>query len=147
MDFNICECAILPITKKCNTSAFHYAIFGNALERDVDDHEYLWISISHDLCWKKCCNKITKKANKTLGLSFHTVFPSSKEVKSGAYQVLVRPQLEYTAEAWNSDNITAADRLEHIQCATARFVYHVYRRTPSVYNLINILGWDHLHTR
>ena len=68
-------------------------------------------------------------------------------MKSRAYQALVRPQLEYAAEAWNPYNIPTADRLEHIQRAAARFVHHNYRRTTSVNNLINILGWDHLHTR
>ena len=31
--------------------------------------------------------------------------------------------------------------------AAARFVHHNYRHTTSVNNLINILGWNHLHTR
>ena len=96
MDFNICKCAILSFTKKRNTSFFNCTIFGNTLER-VDDHEYLGISISCDLCWEKYCNKITKKASKTLGLLRHTLSPCSKEVKSRTYQALVRPQLEYAA--------------------------------------------------
>ena len=76
-----------------------------------------------------------------------TLSPCSKEVKSRAYQALVRPQLEYAAEAWNPYNITTADRLEHTQRAAARFVHHDYRHTTSVNNLINILGWDLLHIR
>ena len=59
MEINICKYTILPITKKRNTSIFHYIIFGNTLER-VDDHEYLGFSISHDLRWEKHRNKITK---------------------------------------------------------------------------------------
>ena len=58
MDFNICKCAILPITKKRNTSFLNHTIFGNTLER-IDFHEYFGISISHDTCWKEHCNKIT----------------------------------------------------------------------------------------
>ena len=84
------------------------------------------VSISHDLSWEKHCYKITKKANKTLGLLRRTLPLCSKEVKSRAYQALVRPQLEYAA-AWNPCNITTADRLEHIQCAATRFVHHDYR--------------------
>ena len=125
MDFNICRCAILPITKKRNTSFFNYTIFGNTLER-FDDHEYLGISISHDLCWEKHCNKITKKASKTLGLLRRTLSPCAKEVKSRAYQTLVQSQLEYAAEAWNPHNITTADRLERMQRAAARFVLNDY---------------------
>ena len=90
---------------------------------------------------------ITKTANKTFGLLHGTLYPCSKEVKSRAYQALVQPHLEYAAEAWSPYNITTADRLVHIQRPAARFVHHDYRRTTSVDNLINILGWDHLHTR
>ena len=68
-------------------------------------------------------------------------------MKSRAYQALVRPQHEYSAEAWNPRNITTSDRLERIQRAAARFVHHDYRHTTSVNNLINILGWNRLHTR
>ena len=105
------------------------------------------VLISRDLCWEKHCNKITKKASKAIELLRHTLSPYSKEVKSRVYQALVWPQLEYTAEAWNPYNISTADRLEHIQRAAARFVHHNYRCTTSLNNLINILGWDRLHTR
>ena len=108
MDFIICKCAILPITKKRNTSFFNHAIFGSALER-VDDHEYLSVSIP--LCWEKHCNKISEKASKTLGLLRRTLSPCSKEDKSRAYQTLVRPQLEYAAEAWDPYSITTATAL------------------------------------
>ena len=107
---------------------FHYFFqlyplcFGNTLEC-VDGHEYLGVSISHDLCYKKHCNKITKKESKTLRLLHHTLSPCSNKVKSIAYQALVWPLLEYTAEAWNPCSITTANRLEHIQCAA--FVHHV----------------------
>ena len=127
------------MTKKRNTSFLNYTIFGSTLER-VDDHEYLGISILHDLCWEKHCNNIAKTASITLELLHRTLSPCSKEVKSRAYRALVRPQLEYAAEAWNPCNITTADRLERIQRAAARFVHHDYRHTTSVYNLIDILG-------
>ena len=125
MDFNICKCAILPITKKHCTRIFNYTIFGNTVEC-VDDPEYLGVSISHDLCWEKHCNEITKKANKTIGLLHHTLSPCSIEVKSRAYLALVQPHLEYAAEAWYPYNITTADRLEHIQRAVAHFVHCDY---------------------
>ena len=131
---------------KCVSVSFDHTIFGNTLER-VDEHERLGVSISHDLCGENHCNKITQKANKTLGLLRRTPYPCSKEVKSRAYQTLVRPQIEYAAEAWNPYSITTADRLEHIQRAAARFVHHDYRHTTSVSNLINILGCGCLHTR
>ena len=109
--------------------------------------QHLGISIPHDLCCEKNCNKITKMVSKTLGLLRRTLSPCSKEVNSRAHQALVRPQLRYAAKAWNPYNITTADRLERIQRAAARFVHHDYRHTTSVDNLIKILGWNRLHTR
>ena len=64
-----------------------------------------------------------------------------------AYQALVWPQLEYAAEAWNPCNLATADRLEHIEHAADLFCSRDYRRTTSVDNVINILGWNHLHIR
>ena len=77
---------------------FHYATFVHIQER-VDDHEYIGASISHDRCWEKHCNKITKKPNKTLGLLSRTLSTFPIEVKSKAYLILVRTQLEYASEA------------------------------------------------
>ena len=68
-------------------------------------------------------------------------------MKSRAYQALVRPELEYTAEAWNPHNITTADRLDNIQRAAARIVHLDHRHTTSVNNLTNMLGWDRVHNR
>ena len=39
------------------------------------------------------------------------------------------------------------DKLEHVQRATARFVFADYRRTTSVTPMITKLGWDSLHVR
>ena len=79
MDFNVCKCAILPIIMKRNESILYYTIFGNTAER-VDDHEYLGVLVAHNLRWKKHCNKITKKTNKTLGLLRRTLSPYSNEI-------------------------------------------------------------------
>ena len=81
----------------------------------LSSYEYLGDSILHDLCWKNHCNKITKRANKTLGLLCRILSLCSKEVEIMASQALVRPQLENAAEAWNPYNITTADHLKRIQ--------------------------------
>ena len=40
-----------------NASYFVHTILGYTLQH-VDDHEYLGVSISHDLCLEKLCNKM-----------------------------------------------------------------------------------------
>ena len=146
MQFNISKCAILSITKKRKPSIFQYNILGQPLGR-ADQHEYLGVTISHDLQWSYHCSKITKKASRTLGLLRHTLSPCSQDVKARAYQALVRPQLDYAAEAWNPYTVTVVNRLEQVQRAAARFVFRDFRRSTSVSSLIDTLGWDQLHTR
>ena len=60
---------------------------------------------------------------------------------------LVRPQLEYGAEAWSPYTSSAAEGLERVQKTAARFVNRDYRRFTSATGLVSQLGWDQLHTR
>ena len=147
MYFNIKKkCAVLTITRKHHPSLHQYTIFGESLER-VEEHDYLGVTISHDLRWNSHCQKIIKKASRTLGLLRRTLSPCKQEVKAKAYQTIIRPQLEYAAETWNPYTSDGVNRLEQVQRAAARFVCCDYRRTTSVTQLIATLGWDSLHVR
>ena len=147
MQFNIKKCAILTITRKRMPSHHQYKIFGETLER-VDQHDYLGVTISHDLRWDVHCNKTKQKASRTLGLLCRTLSPCKQNVKAKAYQTLVRlrPQLEYASVTWNPYTLVGVNRMEQVQRAAARFVFGNYRRTMSVTPLINTLGWD-LHEK
>ena len=105
------------------------------------------VTITNDLSWKKHCQAITQKASRTLGLIRRTLYPCTKEVKTRAYKALVRPQLEYSSEAWNPHTKIARDRLEQIQKTAARFVQRDYRRTTSTTALVANLAWDTLYAR
>ena len=146
MNFNVKKCAVLSITRKRSPKVYKYTLLGEDLTR-VDKHDYLGVTISHDLRWNDHCNKIINKASRTLGLLRRTLSPCSQEVKSQAYSTLVRPQLEYPSEVWNPSTITEINRIEQIQRAAARFVFADYRKTTHVTPLIEQLDWDQLHTR
>ena len=146
MGFNIKKCAILTITRKRNPSMYQYTLLNEAIPR-TECYKYLGINISKDLRWNTHCQSTLLKANKTLGLLRRTLSPCSKDVKARAYQALVRPQLEYGAEAWNPYSSTTIQRLEQVQKAAARFVYRDYRRSTSASALVLSLHWDLLHTR
>ena len=103
--------------------------------------------MSQDLRWTAHCQAMLQKVNQTLGLLRRTLSPCSKEVKTRAYQALVRPQLEYASEAWNPYHTTVVQRLERVQRAAARFVHQDYRWSTSASALVSRLGWDPLHTR
>ena len=146
MEFNVKKCAVLPITRKRNPSPHQYSISGQLLDK-VDQHDYLGVSISSDLRWNKHCHNTIQKPNWTIGLLRRTLTPCSRAVKQKAYESLVRPRLEYAAEAWNPYTTTLVDKLDHVQRAAARFVFADYRRTSHVTPMITNLGWDSLHVR
>jgi len=144
MKFNIAKCASLTITRKRKPSVFQYTIFGQDLAQ-VDDHEYLGVTISKDLRWSKHCNKVCQKSYRTLGLLRRTLSPCTQEVKAKAFKALVKPQLEYACEAWNPSTVGDINRLEQVQRQGARFVQADYRRTSSVTAMLQNLHWDPLH--
>ena len=146
MHFNIKKCATLTITKKRKPSIFQYKILGEELAA-VDQHEYLGVTVTHDLRWNSHHQKIINKASRTLGLLRRTLSHCTQTVKSTAYKTLVRPQVEYASEAWNPCTLDGQNRIEQIQRSAARFVFNDYRKTTSVTPLINNLGWESLHAR
>ena len=146
MAFNVKKCASLTITRK--KSYFHHNyVLANELIPRVDSYKYLGVTVTKDLRWNTHCQLIRNKSNKTLGLLRRTLSPCSKDVKSKAYKALVRPQLEYGAEAWNPYTSGAVDGLEQVQKTAARFVCRDYRRCTSTSGLVRQLSWDTLHTR
>ena len=146
MHFNVKKCASLSITRKRNPKIFQYFLMGEFLNR-VQKHDYLGVTIAHDLRWNDHCSKVINKASRTLGLLRRTLSPCTKAVKSQAYSTLVRPQLEYASEIWNPNTTSEINRLEQVQRSSARFVFADYNKRNHVTPLIQELNWDSLHTR
>ena len=146
MAFNVKKCASLTITRKRTPIQHDYRISNEIIPR-IDKYKYLGVTVTKDLRWNTHCQLLLNKANKTLGLLRRTLSPCTKDVKSRAYTALVRPQLEYGAEAWNPHTSGAAEGLERVQKTAARFVFRDYRRSTSATGLVSQLGWDKLHTR
>ena len=90
MEFNVQKCAVLSITRKRKPSHYQYSIFGQPFA-NVDQHDYLGITIASELRWNSHCNNVFKKSNKTLGLLRRTLAPCSEDVKTKAYESLIRP--------------------------------------------------------
>ena len=80
----------------------------------VASHHYLGVTISSDLNWLRHVTKISNKASRTLGLLKRTLSPCSQDVKSIAYKMLVRPQLEYASEVWNPYTMKCTKKIEQI---------------------------------
>ena len=87
---------------------------------------------SHMICRKeeeKHNTEITSKSSKALGMVKRILGPCKPEVKDTAYNMLVRPKLEYASPIWNPHASSQIIHLERIQHYAARFVANDHRRT------------------
>ena len=82
-------------------------------------------------------NNVIKKASRSLGMLRKNIFMCSKDMKSMAYNTLVRPQLEYAFSVWDPYTDELVETIEKVQLRAARFVKSDYRRTSSVGAMIN----------
>ena len=128
MELNINKCSVLSITLKRNSIFHDYNILGATLKR-VTNHDYLGVTISNDLNWLRHVAKISNKASRTLGLLKRTLSPCSQNVKSIAYKMLVRPQLEYASEVWSPYTMKCIKKIEQIQ-RNSSFMNTVETLTP-----------------
>ena len=113
----------------------------------VESHPYLGITIDSKLSWSKHIHTTTSQCARTLGLLKRTLHPATPKVKETAYNMLIRPKLEYATVAWNPHKQNNIDTLEKIQRSAARFTLNDHRRKTSTTELINKLGWETLETR
>ena len=146
MQFNISKCVHLPITNKTKPSSHQYSLFGQPLSK-VTSHAYLGVKLDSKLSWAKHITEITTKSSKVLGMVKRTLGPCKPEVKDTAYNMLVRPKLEYASPTWNPHTSSQINRLERIQHYAARFVANDHRRTTSPATLVQTLNWQTLERR
>ena len=118
-----------------------YDILGATLKR-ITNHDYLGVTISSDLIWLRQVSKISSKASFSPGLHKRTLSPCSQNVKSIAYKMLVRHQLEYASEVWSQYTMKCIKKIEQIQRNSCRFIFHEYRRDTDTSLLINRLSLD-----
>ena len=83
-------------------------ILHNHILKPVTSAKYLGVTLQSNLKWNTHIDIITSNGNKSLGYLKRNLQISNPEVKSRAYQALVRPKLEYSCSIWDPythDNI------------------------------------------
>ena len=105
----------------------------------IDSDKYLGVTISSDLSWNKHFNSIACKANHTLPFLKRHLQINDTNLKTVAYQSLVRPQLEYASSVWDPYTQKNKDRLQMIQRRAAHYVLNRYDNASSVMNMLHNL--------
>ena len=146
MEFNIPKCVHLPITNKTKPRLHSYSLCGVPLST-VSSHPYLGIKLDSKLTWANHITDIASKSSKVLGMIKRTLGPCKPDVKETAYNMLVRPKLEYASPIWNPHTTTQIKHLEKVQHCAARFVKNNHRHQTATTDLIATLGWPTLERR
>ena len=146
MSFNASKCQKLTITRKTKPHTLKYKVDNHHIESTAN-HKYLGVNINSNMDWKHHIQNITSSARSTLAILRRNISSCLSDVKSRAYQALVRPKLEYSSAAWNPHQQDQVNRIEAIQRQAARFVSNNYERTASVTDMLKILEWESLATR
>ena len=138
--------ASIPITNKTKPSTHKYLLSGQP-SSTVSSHSYLGVKLDSKLTWTNHVTDITSKSSKCLGMIKRTLGPCKPEVKRTAYNMLIRPKLEYSSPIWNPHTFSQVKSLEIVQHSAARFVKNDYRRNTNPADLITALGWPTLERR
>ena len=115
MEFNVSKCVHLPITNKTKPSPHKYSLSGQPLST-VSSHSYLGVKWDSKLTWTNQVTDITSKSSKFLGVIKLTLGPCKPEVKQTAYNMLIRPKLEYSSPILNPHTFSKLKALK--ECNT-----------------------------
>jgi hypothetical protein len=100
MTFHPTKCYILRVTRKRTPIIVNYHMMGHQLET-VHHYPYLVVELSEDLGWEIYIDKVTSKANRTLGFLRRNIYRCPQDIKAQAYKSLVRPHLAYASALWD----------------------------------------------
>ena len=118
--------------------------------KETQHESYLGVIIDNELNFNQHVDDMSKKATNLLNLCRHNLHMCSKEVKNSAYNMIVRPHLEYASTCWNPYTKRNIDKLEAVQRRAARFVLSFYDYHPTADlsgKIQKTLQWDSLQHR
>jgi hypothetical protein len=93
----------------------HNYILHNHIIESVTSAKYLGITLQSNLKWNLHYGNIISNGNKSLGFLKRNLSVSNTDIKSRAYQALVRPKLEYGCSVWNPHTNEYKKKIEMVQ--------------------------------
>ncbi len=100
MEFHPGKFQVLTISRKHKSVWYDYNLHGIMLEH-VTLAKYLGVTIQYDMKWNTNINKITSSPNRSLGFLRKNLQINSHDLKTVAYNALVKPLLEYVPSVWD----------------------------------------------
>ena len=97
MRFDAKKCYLMSINQKST----HFYQLDDHILQQVPDNSYLGVTLSEDLKWNSHINKISNKANSTLGFLKRILKHCPQDSRRTAYLSLVRSTLEYSSIVWD----------------------------------------------
>jgi hypothetical protein len=131
MEFNPSKCQVIHVTRSKT---------GIQLD-STSSARYLGVDITSDLTWDTHINRVTQKANCSLGFLRRNIKTHSEPLKATAYKMLVRPLLEYCSSVWSPYTDTLTNQIEAVQRRAGRWVKNDYGRLSSVSEMLESLHW------
>lgn len=95
----------------------------------VHTYKYLEDHFTSNISWEAYINRVTAKANRSLGFIRRTLHLANWETKLLAYTALVRAQLEYPSVIGNPHQTYVIEKIESLQNRATRFILENYTRT------------------
>jgi hypothetical protein len=146
MEFNPQKCYVMHITHARSPHQYTYSL-NNTILNETTTHTYLGVDLTKDLTWNTHIDRITSKANKTLGFLRRNLYSCPQNIKDMAYKTLVRPIFDYCSTVWDPHTQILINKIEAVQNRAARFVSGIYSRNTSITAIKRDLHWEDLQTR
>ena len=144
MEFHPKKCKVLTITNKKKPLKTFYLIHNEKLE-SVENAKYLGVTLNKNMNWKAHVMQTVKKANQQLNFLNRNLRRCSRQLKSKAFQVYVKPILAYASSVWNpigSSNQGLRMKIESVQRKAARFVNSDWSWESSPTQMLKDLKWN-----
>ena len=119
MPFNVEKCKVLHFGKH---NPMHVHSINNVALKNVTEEIDLGVIVQGNLKVSEQCTKVVKAANRTLGMIKRTFSSRDSSIIVPLYKTLVRPQLEYCAQAWRPHLIKDITLLERVQQRALRMI-------------------------